>query len=266
MFIDTHAHLNFKAFNKDLDEVINRAKNAGIGKIIIPGAKIDSSKKAIEIAQKYDSCFAAIGIHPHHVNEYTSLIYSNEVKTIKDNLESFAREEKVVAMGEIGLDYHEYKGYPLITSENKKQQQELLLTQIEIAQENNLPIIFHCRDAYDDQLDIIKDLKITGVFHCFGGEKKHLQKVLDLGFYIGFDGNITYLENKNLQGLVKYTPIDRILLETDSPYLTPLPYRGQRNEPIYLTYIASFVAQIHKISKEKVAEITTQNALKIFAL
>lgn len=262
MFIDTHAHLNFKAFNKDLEEIIDRAKKSGIGKIIIPGAKIDSSKKAVEISHNYESCFAAVGIHPHHTDEFVKLGKSE----VEEVLKEFIAQKKVVAMGEIGLDYHEYKGYPLITSENKKQQQELLLTQIEIAQEYNLPIIFHCRDAYDDQLDIIKDLKINGVFHCFGGEKKHLQKVFDLGFYIGFDGNITYIENKDLQDLVKYAPIDRILLETDSPYLTPLPYRGQRNEPIYLTYIASFVAQIHKISKEKVAEITTQNALKLFAL
>lgn len=267
MFIDTHAHLNFKAFRKDLNEVINRTKEAGIEKIIIPGAKIDSSRKAVEISQKYDSCFAAVGIHPHHVVNFTQLgktKITNELKMLVDN-------KKVVAIGEVGLDYHEYKGYPPITNEVKSQQKELLRLQIEIAQENNLPIIFHCRDAHDDQLEMINDNlksnnKITGVFHCFGGEKKHLEKVLSLGFYVGFDGNITYPENKNLQDLVAYTPIDRLLLETDAPYLTPLPFRGQRNEPAYLINTASFVYHLHKISLEKVSEITTSNALKLFRL
>lgn len=262
MFIDTHAHLNFKAFKKDLEEVIDRAKKSGIEKIIIPGAKIYSSEKAVEISQNYESCFAAVGIHPHHTDEFVKLGKS----AVEEELKKLIAKRGVVAVGEIGLDYHEYKGYPLITSENKKQQKELLQIQIKIAQEYNLPIIFHCRDAYDDQLDIIKDQKLTGVFHCFGGEKKHLQKVFDMGFYVGFDGNITYTDNKNLQDLVKFAPIDRILLETDSPFLTPLPLRGQRNEPVNLTHTASFVTKIHQISLSKVAEITTQNALKLFAL
>lgn len=262
MFIDTHAHLNFKAFNKDLDEVINRAKNAGIGKIIIPGAKIDSSKKAVEIAQKYDSCFAAVGIHPHHTDEFVKLGKS----AVEEELKKLIAKRGVVAVGEIGLDYHEYKGYPLVTSENKKQQQELLSTQIKIVQEYNLPIIFHCRDAQDDQLDIIKDQKLTGVFHCFGGEKKHLEKVLSLGFYVGFDGNITYSENKNLQDLVKYVPLEKLLLETDAPYLAPIPHRGKRNEPSYLIHTASSASQIYNISVEKLAGITTDNALKLFRL
>lgn len=260
MLIDTHAHLNFKAFDKDLNDIINRAKKAGVEKIIIPGAKIDSSQKAIAISQKYDDCFAAVGIHPHHADEYTSLIYSDEV----NNLENLAKEEKVVAIGEIGLDYHEYKGYPPLTDETKKNQKELLILQIEIAKENNLPVIFHCRDAFNDQLDIIRNEQITGVYHCFGGEKKHLRKVLNMGFYVGFDGNITYPENKNLQESVKFTPLDRLLFETDSPYLTPFPFRGKRNEPAYLSYTANFIAQIHKISEDKIEEYAAKNALKLF--
>ncbi len=271
MFIDTHAHLNFKAFNKDLEEVVNRAKEAGVEKIIIPGAKIDSSQMAVEIARKYDECFAAVGIHPHHVADSVQLGKSTVEKKLREILKK-VQDDKIVAIGEIGLDYHEYKGYPPINDEVKSQQKELLILQINIAQEYNLPIIFHCRDAHDDQLELIDnhikstDKQITGVFHCFGGGKEHLEKVLSLDFYIGFDGNITYPENKNLHGLVRFTPIDRLLLETDSPYLTPLPYRGQRNEPAYLTHTASFVTQIHKITLEKVAEITTINALKLFRL
>ncbi len=262
MYVDTHAHLNFKAFKKDLEEVIDRAKKSGIEKIIIPGAKINSSKRAVEISQNYESCFAAVGIHPHHTDEFLKLGRS----AVEEELKKLIAKQKVVAVGEIGLDYHEYKGYPPITPETKKRQKELLQLQIEIAIKFNLPVIFHCREAQDDQLDMIKGYKLTGVFHCFGGEKKHLEKVLEMGFYVGFDGNITYPENKNLRDLVKFAPIDRILLETDSPFLTPIPFRGQRNEPAYLTNTASLIAQIHKISLEKVSEITTQNAMKLFVL
>ncbi len=268
MLIDTHAHLNFKAFKKNLDEVISRAKEVGINKIIIPGAKIDSSKKAIEIAQRYDSCFAAVGIHPHHLEEFVRL----GKPAVEKELQKLITNKKVVAVGEVGLDYHKHKDYPPVSEENKKQQKELLLLHIDKAQKANLPIIFHCRDAYNDQLALIsKYLKsankqVAGVFHCFGGEKKHLEALLSLGFYIGFDGNITYPENKILQDLVKFTPLDRLLLETDAPFLTPLPFRGQRNEPAYLTHTASFVSRLRKISLETLKRITTDNALKLFLL
>lgn len=268
MLIDTHAHLNFKLFNKDLLEVINNAKKAGIEKIIIPGAKIDSSKKAVVIAQKYDNCFATVGIHPHHIDELSKL--GNAV--IEKELEKLIINKKVVAVGEIGLDYHEYKGYPPISEEIKKQQKELLTIQMEIAQKYNLPVILHCRDAYDDQLKSVHNYvkssgnHITGVFHCFGGNRKHLKEILEMGFYIGFDGNITYPENKTLQELAIFTPLDRLLLETDSPYLTPIPFRSQRNIPSYLHHTATFVSGIRHISQEELAKITTQNALRLFRL
>lgn len=264
MLIDTHAHLNFKAFKKDLDEVISRAKEVDIGKIIIPGAKINSSAKAVEIAQKYDSCFAAVGIHPHHLEEF---IHAGKVH-IRNELKKLIKNKKVVAIGEIGLDYHKHKDYPPVSEENKNRQKELLVLQINEAQKANLPVIFHCRDAYHDQLELINNYRsrMTGVFHCFGGEKKHLEEILSLGFYVGFDGNITYPENKMLQDLVKFTPLDRLLLETDAPFLTPLPFRGQRNEPAYLTHTASFVSRLRKISLQKLTRITTDNALKLFRL
>lgn len=266
MLVDTHAHLNFKAFNKDLNEVIKRAKNAGVKKIIIPGAKIDSSKKAVEIAQKYDNYFAAVGIHPHHIDEFVNL----GKEAVEKELRELIVNKKVVAVGEVGLDYHHYKDYPPISEENKKYQKDLLTLQIEIAAEFNLPIIFHCRDAHDDQLELINNYiksankQIKGVLHCFGGGKKHLEKVIDMGFYVGFDGNITYPDSNKLQDLVKSAPLDKVLLETDSPYLTPIPYRGQRNEPANLTHIASFIAKIHGISNTEIAKITTNNALKLF--
>lgn len=271
MLIDTHCHLNFKAFNKDLPDVIERAQKTGVEKIIIPGARIDSSKKAVEISQKYDPCFAAIGIHPHHAEEFINLGKTKITEELSSRLRS-NNNNKVVAIGEIGLDYHEYKGYPPITDELKSRQKELLILQIEIASEYNLPIIFHCRDAHDDQLELINNYlkstkkKITGVFHCFGGDKKHLKKVLDLGFYVGFDGNITYPENKALQALVKLTPLNRLLVETDSPFLTPLPFRGNRNEPAYIAYTVKKVAEIHQRNIEEIAKISSLNALNLFRI
>ncbi|MBI4990516.1 TatD family hydrolase [Candidatus Gottesmanbacteria bacterium] len=267
MFIDTHAHLNFKAFKKDLDEVLNRAKESGVTKIIIPGAKVDSSEKAIEIAQRYDSCFAAIGIHPHHVDEFKQsgrLIIEQKLKEMLKQVQ----HDKIVAIGEIGLDYHEYNGYPPLLQENKEQQKELLLLQLDLAQKENLPIIFHCRNAFDDLLEIIRQYgkSVEGVFHCFDGEKKHLEEVLKLGFYIGFDGNITYPENQTLKSLVKLTPLERLFLETDSPFLTPQPFRGSRNEPAYITYIAKEVAEIHQRSVEEIVEMTSRNALNLFKI
>ncbi len=268
MLIDTHCHLNFKAFKKDLPEVIDRATKADIAKIIIPGAKPDSSQKAVEIAQKYDSCFAAVGIHPHHTNEFVEL----GAKKVKGELQILGKNKKVVAIGEIGLDYYQYKDYPPITEDDKNLQKELLMLQMGIAQKAHLPIIFHCRNAHDDQLELINHYlkstgrKITGVFHCFGGEQKHLEEVLKLGFYIGFDGNITYPENQTLKALVKSTPLERLLLETDSPFLTPQPFRGSRNEPAYITYIAKEVAEIHQINIGEVLEITSHNALNLFKI
>lgn len=268
MFIDTHAHLNFKAYNKNLEEVIDKAKKAGIDKIIIPGAKIDSSRKAVEISQKYDDCFAAIGIHPHHVDEFTNLGERN----IEEELNLLIRKEKTVAIGEIGLDYHEYKDYPPVSEENKKNQKRLLLLQVELAQKSGLPIIFHCRDAHDDQLELIQSYiqttqkDIRAVFHCFGGDKYHLKKILSLGFYVGYDGNITYEGNSRLRELVKQTPLNRLLLETDSPYLSPVPYRGQRNEPANLILTATKIAEIHQKKIGRLAEITTRNATELFQL
>ena len=268
MFIDTHAHLNFKAYNKNLEGVIDKAKKAGIEKIIIPGAKIDSSRKAVEISQKYTDCFATIGIHPHHVDEFTNLGERN----VEEELNLLIKKEKTVAIGEIGLDYHEYKDYPPVSEENKKNQKQLLLFQIELAQKSDLPIIFHCRDAQDDQLELIQSCiqatqkDIRAVFHCFGGEKKHLKKVISLGFFVGFDGNITYPENIHLRNLISYAPLDRILLETDSPYLTPMPFRGKRNDPSLIAYVASCIANLHHKSIEEIAKTTLQNAIKLFLL
>lgn len=266
--IDTHCHLNFKAFKNDLKEVINRAEKAGVTKIIIPGAKIHSSQVAVDISSSISSCFAATGIHPHHTEEFLRL----GKESTEDTLLNLAKSPKTAAIGEIGMDYYSYKGYPDITADNKKSQQELFEVQLDIAMKLNLPVILHCREAHDDQISILRSFNygggksIRGVFHCFGGEKKHLTEVLNMGFYVGFDGNITYPENIPLRELVAYTPADRLLLETDAPFLTPVPHRGTRNEPSFLTFTAQSVAESWRKDTESVGEITSQNALKLFRL
>jgi len=226
MLIDTHCHLNFQAFENDLEEVINSAKAEGVEKIIIPGAKIDSSQKAIEIANKYDGCYAAVGIHPHHATDYyNTSSYHSKNEEIKKTLLKLAKNDKVVAIGECGLDYFEYQKtvHPenIITPQIKEQQKELLKIHLEVAIECNLPIILHCREAFVDMLPLVEEYKsrlaqpvilgseatpeskkngfwtsqndegLCGVFHCFGGSEKDLEKVLSMGFYVGFDGNIS---------------------------------------------------------------------------
>lgn len=271
MLIDTHCHLNFKAFNKDLDEVINRAKKADVGKIIIPGAKLDSSRRAVEIASQYNMCFAAVGIHPHHAIESdTSLLYINVVKRDENALLDLANKPKVVAIGEIGLDNHHYINYPPVSTRIIKRQKELLILQLKIALACHKPVILHCREAHDDMLELLTDFqekpgtRLQGVFHCFGGNKIHLKKVLDLGFFIGFDGNITYEENYQLREMVLETPLERLLLETDAPYLAPVPYRKQRNEPSYLSLTAAFVSRLTGNSLKDVGEKTNKNAESLF--
>jgi len=265
MLIDTHCHLNFKAFDKDLKEIIDAAKKVGVEKIIIPGAKIDSSSKACKIASIFPNCFAAVGIHPHHAN-------SIELSKVETQLSNLIKEKgRVVAIGEIGLDYHQYKGSPPLTDSDKENQKKLFLLQIEIAAKSELPVIIHCRNAFDELFALLDNFAsspnaIKGVFHCFSGNKNHLATALNLGFYIGFDGNITYPENQHLQEVVKSTPMSAMLLETDSPFLSPAPYRGSRNTPANLVITTQSVAQIHHQTAEKIEEITYSNAMKLFHL
>ena len=264
MLVDTHCHLNFKAFKKDTSEIIKRAEKNSICKIIIPGAKLDSSITAVKIAKKYSNCYAAVGIHPHHAKDFSSDTY--------EKLLTLAKNDKVVAIGEIGLDYHQYTNYPPVSDRNKILQEELLLIQLDVARILNLPVIFHARDSQDDLLDFLEEYiintgyRMKGVFHCFEGNQNHLIKALTLGFYVGYDGNITYEENSRLRELIKQTPLEKLLLETDSPYLTPIPYRNNRNEPSYLVFIADKVADIHHKSILEVTMKTSQNAVSLFHL
>lgn len=294
MLVDTHAHLNIKAFELDREEVIKRCLENNIW-IINIGTNYETSKKAVEIAGKYpEGIFAAIGLHP--INLDTGLV---KVKT--DELEgshfenefdfekykSLAENPKVVVIGEIGLDYY---WRPKTTKKKeffKQKQKDLLSKQLELAKELNLPVIFHCRMAFDDLIDILQGsdpCKLNGVIHCFTGNWKMAKKFLNLGFYLGFNGIIF----KKIEGIkvaetsshlspratssrsvfeenIRNTPLERILIETDCPYLIPSPVEG-RNEPLYVKYVAERIAEIKKISFEKVAEVSTENAKRLFKL
>ncbi len=259
-FVDTHCHINSKQYDDDLPKVITSCKKAGIKKMIVPGFDMFTSAKAVLISQQYPGlCFATIGIHPYHANKFTDLY------DVKLEMKKMLNKYQITAIGEVGLDYHLYKNED--ATGKKTQQQELLKLEIELALEHSLPLILHCRDAWDDYIDILSSYSksdLRGVSHCFEGGKVYLKKVLDLGLYIGFNGMITF--NDRLPDLAKETPLDRILLETDSPFLTPVPYRGQRNSPKNVRLVAKEIAHLKNTSLEAIASETLANANALFRL
>ncbi|MBI4089392.1 MAG: TatD family hydrolase [Candidatus Levybacteria bacterium] len=263
--IDAHCHLNFHAFEKDYDAVIKDALKAGVTKIINVGTKIDSSAKAVELAQKHDNLYAIVGVHPHHADKL-------EEGWIKQ-LEKLAKNAKVVGIGEIGMDFYSYKSNAIVDPQLQK---DVFIKQIELAFKLKLPLQIHNRHAAKEILDILINhksylLNPPGMFHCFAGSIEILRKVLDLGFYVGFDGNITYKgiapgETTSLLDLVKHTPLDRIVTETDSPFLTPEPKRGSRNVPSYVIITGKALAKIKGVDLEVFEAKTTENARTIFKL
>lgn len=268
--VDVHCHLNFHIFEKDHDRVIKDAFVAGVTKIINVGTKIDSSMLAVELAQKYDNLYAIVGVHPHHADK----LEDDWIKQLEQLvLLCGTKKAKVVGIGEIGMDYYRYKSNGIV---DKALQSEVFIKQIELAHKLKLPLQIHNRHAGNDILDVLinhksKILNPPGMFHCFSGNIELLKKVLDLGFYIGFDGNITYKglaagEDTVLADLVRFAPLDRILIETDSPFLTPIPYRGTRNEPKYAIIVAQFIAQLKGVSVAEVIAQTIKNSHTIFSL
>lgn len=265
--IDVHCHLNFHRFEKDYDEIIKKALKSGVKKIINTGTSIESSRLAVELAEKYDELYAIVGIHPHHADKVVDNWDTQLIEIAKSS-------KKVVGIGEIGLDYYSYASNGIV---DPFVQKNIFIRQLEIANQLSLPIQIHNRQAGNDILDILNNRKELinqtppGMFHCMSGNLDFLQKVLDLGFYVGFDGNITYEgiakgEDTPLFELVKSSPMERIVTETDSPYLTPNPHRGTRNEPSYVIIVASEIAKVKSLSLEEVKEKTAQNALSIFNL
>jgi TatD DNase family protein len=255
MLVDSHCHLNLPEFSEDRNDVIANAKKAGVKWFVVPGDDWKTSTVAIELAQARPECFrAAVGYHPYETQHHPAI----------GTLDALAKQPGVVAIGEIGLDYHLYKGFP---AEGKKDEQKTMFEgQLLTALHHNLPVIIHCRDAYMDVFDVLDSLPSMprGVFHCFSGSVDDLEKVKARGMFVGFDGNITY--SKSLKALLPAVPLSMMLLETDAPYLTPEPNRGKRNEPKYLTYTAKAAAELTGIPLPDIHAATTANAKLLFGL
>lgn len=254
MLVDTHAHLNFPDYEKDLEEVIKRAQENGVEKIICVSSNVGDSEKSIEIGRKYPGiAYPAIGIHPQQTDPENT----DSPETQIEKLSALATDKKVVAIGECGLDYS--PAPPGEKDRPKALQLFLFEKQIQIAKGHHLPIIIHSREAFTDTIKILeKYLPLQGVFHCYAGGKKGIEKVQRLSCYFGVDGNLTY--NEGLQNVFKLIPLEKIVLETDCPFLAPTPFRGKRNEPAYLRLIAEALAKIKNTTLTDVCRTTKQNS------
>lgn len=271
MLTDTHSHLNFKAYDKDREEVIKRTQKEGVICIDV-GTKYETSKRAIELAERNKNIYAAIGMHPIHIKTDLMKLKMDEdeggfeplgEEYDKEKYKDLAKSKKVVAIGEVGLDYY-YRPKGTAKKEKFKQRQrEVFIQQLELAEELGLPVIIHCRVAYNDIYDILKDRKLRGVVHCFVGTPEEAQKLVDLGFYIGITGIIFKLD---LDEVVKKIPLDKLLIETDGPYLAPPKAGVERNEPIFVKYVAERIAELKNITFDEVAQKTTENAKKLFKI
>ncbi|MFH1888775.1 MAG: TatD family hydrolase [Candidatus Omnitrophota bacterium] len=273
MLIDTHCHLDFPDFDPDRDETINRARNESIEYIINIGSSLQGSEKSLELSRKYGLIYAAVGLHPHEADRFDD--------GAKDLIEKLAGQDKVVAIGETGLDY--FKNY------SKAENQKTLFTYlVRLAKDLDLPLVIHNREAQSDTLKILRELMpLRAVVHCFSGDDDFLHKCLDAGFFISFTCNITYpakpynsgrdtarvnnmierdKKAKDLRALVKSTPLNRLMLETDAPFLSPEGLRGRRNEPAYVKLLAEEIARIKEVSFEEVSAATTDNARAFFKL
>ncbi len=250
-YFDTHCHLDFEQFDKDREEVIGRAKTQGVEYILNVGTDIESSKKVIEISEKYDFIFASVGIHPLDVSDF-------KIEDLKE-IEKLVKNEKVVAIGETGLDSYYSK-------ENKEKQKEFFIGQVEIAVKYNLPLIVHQRESKDEIIEIIEKLKLPEkvVFHCFGGDLNFAEYCKKKNFYISFTGILTFKNAKNVKEVAKIYPVEKIMVETDAPFLAPQTFRGKRNEPFMVKYIVEEIAELKGENEKKIADIIFKNSLNFF--
>jgi len=259
--IDSHAHLDSSRYNADLSAVIKRARKAGLVAIVNIGADLDSSRAAVALAETYKFIHATVGFHPHGAKEVTPRKL--------DELREMARHPKVVAIGEIGLDYYRDRS-------PRPVQRRVFAQQLELATELELPVVIHDRDANDDVIAVLRDWLISsppmggiergrlGVFHTYSAGPERLEEVLELGFYISISGPVTFPKAEKLREVAAKVPLDRLLIETDCPYLTPEPHRGRRNEPAYVQYVAEAIARVRGVSPKAVAKATTDNTRRLF--
>lgn len=259
LLTDTHCHLDFDRFDKDREQVIARAVDAGVNKILVPGIDVSSSEMAIRLADEYAEVYAAVGVHPNHGKTWNA----DTLKTLK----ILSQHPKVIAVGEIGLDY-----YREWTPHNIQRQNFKL--QLDLAAELQRPVVIHCRDSFQDiqtmVSDWVNDLSgnglsgSPGILHSFSGNIEQAKPFIEMNFYFGISGPVTFKNAEVSRQTVSHLPLDRILIETDAPYLTPHPYRGKRNEPAYVHYIAGKIAEIHNLSPVEIGDITYKNSQKIF--
>lgn len=254
-YFDTHAHYDDRAFDNDRDEVLEKVYSQGVTKVIDVGCDIKTSKKAIELSKKYDFIYAICGIHPSEIASHKTEI-DNQILQIRELVQSY---KKIVAIGEIGLDYH-YEGF------DKELQKYAFIEQIKLANELKLPISIHTRDAIDDTIMIIKSYKINygGILHCCPFNRELVRHGLENGFHIAFGGTSTFKNAKNACEIVNMVPDDRILIETDCPYLAPEPHRGSRNDSSNLKFVVQKLAEFRNCNKDHIAKITFENAEKLF--
>lgn len=260
IFIDSHCHIDAEAFDGDRDEIVRRAKGAGVKAMLNVGTGNPHDgeiAKAVAAAEKYENVYAAVGVHPHDAKFYDDEAENNLINLIKSS-------EKVIAWGEIGLDFY-YDHSP------RQVQREVFVRQIQTARKLNLPVIIHSRDADTETVEILTrecsgaDFR-GGIMHCFGGSAEMAEKLLRIGFLISFAGNVTFKKAENLREAARIVPLDKLLIETDCPFLTPVPLRGKRNEPSYVVHTAKFLADFYGIELERLAQRTTRNFLDFFAL
>jgi TatD DNase family protein len=245
---DSHCHLQERRFKRDVVKVVRLASETGVEKILVPGWDLRSSREAVVISEKFGNVYAACGVHPHDAKFYNNSVEKEIIK--------LARSKKVVSIGEIGLDY-----YRDLSPRNV--QKEVFKRQLRVAEENNIPVIIHTRDSIEDTIEIISNFKCKGVFHAFDYTKNFAMKIIEMGFFIGIGGVVTY-PNSKIASSIKEIPLNSILVETDAPYLTPYPHRGKRNEPAYTKYVVKKIAELKEIPFAEVAEITFNNTRKLF--
>lgn len=249
MLVDTHCHLYFDELKNDIDGVLNRADELGVKRFICVGTNLTDSFKSFKLAQQYENIYATAGIHPHDAGS----VENNYIEKLRKLLENY----KIVAVGEMGLDYFR-------NISNPDEQKQVFKKQLNLAQEINKPIVFHNRDADKDTIKILSDFsKVNGVAHCFSSSYDTAIKLIEMGFYISFSGNLTF-KNSHLPEVAKKLPLDRLLVETDSPFLSPMPFRGKTNEPSRVRYVAEKLAEIFNSNIEHIADVTTTNARALF--
>jgi len=254
MIIDSHAHLDDSRFDYDRDMIIKNLNNNGIELAINIGADLKTSIASVALAEKYENIYAAVGVHPHSAKEMDN-------STI-EILKSFAKRDKVVAIGEIGLDFH-YDNSP------RDIQRKWFKEQLKLAKEVDLPVIIHTREASQETFDILKEAQdgtLRGVLHCYSGSIEMALEYIKLGFYISIAGPVTFNNARVTKEVAKEVPLDKLLIETDSPYLTPMPYRGKRNEPMFTKYVAETIAEIRGISFDELVDATNRNTKELFKI